>query len=226
MRIPIRSEFEAYRLVVAAVLSVGVAVLVGWLTEPVIGAAVFAAILVLGVVAYLRAPNPDRHTPLRDAANAAHPHGPAPGRRHVLVIANETLAGEELRERILAGNGGRIEIDVLAPVLLSRVHLGYSDIDTERARAQERLERSLAWARKQGIAARGEIGDPSATTAISDELRDFGADEVIVVTHSSEQQSWQERQELERLESELDVAVTQVVLDGSDAPAGEVDPAL
>jgi hypothetical protein len=50
--------------------------------------------------------------------------------------------------------------------------------------------------------------------AIEDELRDFGADEVIVVTHSRDRETWQERGELERLREELDVPVTHVVADG------------
>ena len=76
---------------------------------------------------------------------------------------------------------------------------------------ERRLERSLAWARERGIAARGEIGDPNPTSAIEDELRDFGADEVLVVTHPRERQTWQERGELERLQRELDVPVTHIV---------------
>jgi hypothetical protein len=99
------------------------------------------------------------------------------------VIANESPSGSELRDQILAGDGERIEVDVLAPVLTSRVHLGVSDIDHELAEAHERSGRSLVWARAQGIVARGEVGDPSPITAFEDELRDFCADEVIVVTH-------------------------------------------
>lgn len=212
MRIPIRSEPEAFRLTVAAVVVVGAAVLIGWLTEALVGAAVLALALAVAVIAYLRAANPDRHAPLRKAAHQAHPHGASPGERHLLVIANETLSGDELREQILAVDGERTEIDILAPVLTSQLHYGVSDIDRELELARTRLEHSLAWAREQGIVARGEVGDPSPTTAIEDELRDFGADEVIVVTHSRERETWQERAELERLRRELDVPVSHVVV--------------
>jgi hypothetical protein len=74
-----------------------------------------------------------------------------------------------------------------------------TDIDRELNEARERLECCLAWARANGLDARGEVGDVSATTAIEDELRDFGADEVIVVTHPRDRETWQERGELERL---------------------------
>ena len=78
----------------------------------------------------------------------------------------------------------------------------------------------MSWAQSLGVSVRGEVGDPSPTTALEDELRDFGADEVIVVTHPRKSQTWQERVELDRLQHELDVPVTQVVLsNGSDSGA-------
>ena len=105
----------------------------------------------------------------------------------------------ELRDRIARVDDDGIEVDVLAPVLTSHLHYAVSDIDNELAEARTRLERSLAWAQKYGIAAHGEVGDPSPNTAIEDQLRDFGADEVIVVTHPREREAWQEHGELERL---------------------------
>lgn len=219
MRTPIRSEQEAFRLAIAGAAAVGLAILIGFLTEAVVGAAVFGFVFVVAVIAYLRAPNPDRPERLRGAAHGQHPHGAAPGERHVLAVANEVLSGEELRRRIV-GDGMHVKLDVLAPVLTSRVHYGVSDIDRELQEARIRLERSLRWAREQGIAAHGEVGDPSATTALEDQLRDFGADEVIVVTQSREQLSWQEREELEHLRAELDVPVLhiagEVLLDPHD----------
>ena len=171
----------------------------------------FAVAVVLAAIACLYVASQDRKAVLRKAANEPHPHGATPGTRHVLVVANETLAGAELREQILHDDGARVEMDVLAPVLTSHVHFGVTDIDRELAEARTRLERSLAWAREQGIVARGEVGDPSPTIAIEDELRDFGADSVIVVTHPRERETWQERGELERLRRELDVPVTHAV---------------
>ena len=87
-----------------------------------------------------------------------------------------------------------------------------SDIDRELAEARTRLERSLAWAHEHKLVARGEVGDPNPTTALEDELRSFGADEVIVVTHPRDRETWQERGELARLRRELDVPVTHVVV--------------
>ena len=219
MRTPIRSEQEAFRSVFASVAVVAVSVLVGALTEPLVGVAVFAIAVVLAAIAYLRADNPDRRTVLRDAAHEPHPHGGRAGTRHVLVVANEALAGGQLRERITGAGGERVEVDVLAPVLTSHLHYAVSDVDNELAEARARLDRSLAWARECGIIARGEVGDPSPTTAIEDQLRDFGADEVIVVTHPHERETWQEQGEVERLRRELDVPVTHVMVGDNGAAA-------
>ena len=49
--------------------------------------------------------------------------------------------------------------------------------------------------------------------AVEDDLRRFGPDEVIVATHPAESTSWQEGDLMARLRSELDVPVTQVVVD-------------
>ena len=213
MRAPIRSESDAFRLTLAGALVLAVSLVIGWLTQPRVGAGVFVLAAAVATVAYVRVAGRDRRAVLRNAARERHPHGPALGHRHVLVIANEPLSGLELRELILAGDRELVEVDVLAPVLTSRLHLGVTDVDRELAEARARLERSLAWAREQGIVARGEIGDPSPITAIEDELRDFGADEVIVVTHPRDRETWQERGELERLRRELDVPVTHFVVE-------------
>jgi hypothetical protein len=207
MRAPIRSESDAFRVTLGGTLLVALSVIVGWLTVRMAGVAVFVLGSGSAAIAYLRVARSDRRAVLRDAAQAPHPHGAAPGERHVLVIANEALCGTELRERIL-GHGEHVELDVLAPVLTSHLHYGVSDIDRELEEARARLERSLAWADTLNIAVRGRVGDPSPTTAVEDELRDFGADEVIVVTHSRDRETWQERDELERLQRELDVPVT------------------
>lgn len=211
MRAPVRSEAEAFRLVVLGAAVVVVCVLVGWLVAVWVGLALFALVLAGALAAWLRAPDPDRRR-LREAAHAEHPHGAREGVRHVLVVANETLGGAELRERIVGADGAAVEVDVLAPVLTSHVHLGVTDVDRETRAAQRRLERSLAWMRAQRIHAHGRVGRTSPELAMEDELRDFGADEVIVVTRPGDRGTWQERGELERLRAELDVPVTHVVL--------------
>jgi hypothetical protein len=197
-----------------------VSVVVGWLTVPLAGVAVFVLGGASAAIAYLHVARSDRRPVLRDAARAPHPHGALAGEWHVLVVANQALSGIELRELILR-HGEHVELDILAPVLTSHLHYGVSDIDRELKGARARLERSLAWADTLNIIVRGEVGDPSHTTALEDELRDFGADEVIVVTHPPDRATWQERAELERLQQELDVPVTHVVVSDSSEPGAD-----
>jgi hypothetical protein len=217
MRAPIQSESDAFRVNLGGSLLIIVSVALGWLTVPLAGVGLFVLGGVAAAVAYLRVARSDRRPILREAAQAPHPHGAVAGARHVLVVANQPLYGVELRERIFR-HGEEVELDVLAPVLTSHIHYGVSDIDQELEDARRRLQRSLAWAVTLNIVVRGRVGDPSPTTAVEDELRDFGPDEVIVVTHPRDRQTWQERDELERLRRELDVPVTHVAVNDSSEP--------
>ena len=212
-RAPFGSEAGAFRFTLAAAVVSGASVVIGWLDAPLAGLVVFAAATVSAALSRLRVALRDRPASLRRAMGEAalNPAGRHAG-PHVLVVANEALAGAELTDLIRQHGGEHLEVDVLAPVLASPLHYAVSDIDREFAEARTRLERSLAWAREHKIVARGEVGDPNPTTALEDELRTFGADEVIVVTHPRDRETWQERGELARLRRELDVPVTHVVV--------------
>ena len=224
MRVPFKTETDAFRVAVALGLVFGASVLVGWLaSRGAYGVVVFAAGIAAGVTFELAGRETERGSALREAADAPHRHGASAGKRHILVVASVRLAGEELRRDLGAAGGAGVELDVLAPILASRSHYWASDVDREREQARERLEASLAWAAEQGFAARGEVGDPDPLVAIEDELRDFGADEVIVVTHSRERTSWLADRMLGHLTRELDVPVRVIVV-GDDQDRSPVPP--
>src|SRR4051794_2642207 len=132
MRVPVKSEADAFRLtfgfvavgVVAGVLGAAVSAWAGIALLVVVGAAT------LGAVAHRR--ETDRET-LRDL----HPVESAPrdGRHRLLVIANQTVAGDELRQEIIERAGHHAVVRVVAPVLPSRAHYVTSDIDRELAEA-------------------------------------------------------------------------------------------
>ena len=220
MRVPFKTESDAFRVAVALGLLVGTAVLVGWLASRAYGVVVFAAGVAAGITFELAGRETGRGSALQEAADAPHLHGASGGTRHVLVVTSVKLAGEELRRELAAAGGAGVELDVLVPILASRSHYLASDLDRERVEARERLEASLAWAAEQGFAAKGEVGDPDPLLAIEDELRDFGADEVIIVTHSGERTSWLANRMLGHLARELDVPVREIALgDGPDRAA-------
>ena len=213
MRLPVQSESDAFRVTYGVAFLVGVSVAVGLALSPVWGAALFA-VLTLGVLlADLLAKDPRRPLPLRAAAHAPHPEASADAWR-ILVVANESLEGEDVRAAILGHAKLRPELMVVAPVLVSRTHFVTTDVDREMDQARERLDLTLDWARSHGVRARGHIGDPMhPMLAVEDDLRRFGPDEVIVATHTAESTNWQEADLMARLRAELDVPVTHVVVD-------------
>lgn len=213
MRIPGTTEPKAFKITLGVALLSGFAVIAGAAVTPLYGIAVFGVGALAGAAFEFFAKDPGARLPLRGAARSPHAHAPEAGIRHVLVVANETLAGPTLRDEIVGSAETRLRLDVLAPVLTSRMHFWASDYDDELEEARRRLAGSLAWAASQGLEARGEVGDPDPYTALEDELRDFGADEVIVVTHPRERANRIESGELKRLRAELDVPVTHVVAD-------------
>jgi hypothetical protein len=221
MRVPFKTETDALRVALALGLLIAASVLVGWLTSREYGIVLFAAGVAAGVGFELSGREPAGLAALREAARAPHPHGPTGETRHVLVVAGAPLGGEELRQA-LESAGEAVELDVLAPTMASPAHRMTSDIDRERDEARKRLDASLAWAAEHGFAARGEVGDPDPLVAIEDELRDFGADEIIVVRHPSERASWLATRMLGHLARELDVPVHEIHPHDDDegAPAG------
>jgi GABA permease len=192
---------------------VGAAVALGSLTSEAAGAALFAGGVLGALIWDLATTEANRRRSLGEAAAQAPPQRDI-NRRRVLVIANRTLAGDQLRTLLRNRGSDGAQLHVVAPILASRVHYIASDIDQEREQAAERLEAMLAWAAEEGLQATGKVGDPNAALgAIEDELRLFGADEVIVSTHPPGKSNWLETGIVERLRAELNIPVTHLVVD-------------
>ncbi len=212
MRIPVRSEGDAFRLTFGVVALIALAVLVGALIAPLAGAALGAG-AILGVIVWeLVTEDPERASPLRDAAAAARRGTSADDRRRILVIANETVHGRELRDE-LAAHGEHAELRVVCPILPTRAHLVTSDIDRDLAEARHRLDLTLAWAAENELRMTGRVSDETPLAAACDELRAFPADEVIVSTHPPSRSRWLELGLVDRLQRELEIPVRHVVVD-------------
>ena len=216
MRNPIRSETDAFHLAIGGAGLTGAALMIGASFGAIAGAAFFAAGLVGAVAWELSGDDPDRRRPLREAA-AEGRRAPSPARWRVLVVANRTLAGDELARK-LRRRGVGCELRIVAPIVVSRAHYLASDVDAELEEARERLAAALAWARAEGFQASGTVGDPNAALdAIEDELRRFPADEVLICTYPPGASNWLETGIVTRLSDELDICVTHVIV-GSDRP--------
>jgi hypothetical protein len=211
MRIPVRSERDAYRIVWATVAVVVVSIAIGILVDPLVGVALFVVAVVAAVVWDLRAPNPDRVEALREAAGTGRAH--AIGTHHrLLVVANQTLEGHELHEQLL-GRVPRPELRMVAPILISRVHYAMSDIDTELTLARRRLDASIRWAGAEGFEVSGEVCPDGPLVAIEDQLRKFAADEIVISTHPPGRSNWLAAGVVEHAGAELDIPITHVVVD-------------
>jgi GABA permease len=210
-RLPVRSERDAYKITWATVVLVVVAVALGALIHPLVGVALVAIAVIAAVVWDVRAPNPDRVDALREAAGTGRAEAVGTQPR-LLVVANQTLGGREMREQILA-RVPRPELRIVAPILCSRVKYTMSDIDVEMGLAHQRLDESLAWARAEGFKADGEVCPDGPLVAIEDQLRKFAADEILISTHPPERSNWLEAGVVERARDELDLPVTHVIVD-------------
>jgi hypothetical protein len=204
---PFRSEAEAYRFLLLTIgyfAAIVIATLVGgrW-----IGLAMFVLLTLVGLWWLLRR-RPE--APLRTAP----PRRGAEDERRILVIANETVGGETLREEIRRrASTYEEQVLVVCPALNSPIRHWASDDDGARAHAQQRLEASLARLKQVGIEARGEVGDSEPLQAIEDALRTFGADEIIISTHPEGRSNWLEKGVVTGARERFAVPITHVVVD-------------
>jgi hypothetical protein len=207
-RNPFRSEAEAYRFLLLTVgyvaLIVVAASIATWL-----GVVVFAALTAAAVWLWLRSRSAE------PALKPSVPAGPAaPDERRILVIANETVGGDELLSIVRRKTEGiREQVLVVCPALNSQVRTWASDEDGARAAAQRRLDASLAQLRGHGVTAKGEVGDGDPLQAIEDALRTFGADEIVISTHPEGRSNWLERNVVGAARERFDVPITHVVVD-------------
>lgn len=141
-------------------------------------------------------------------------------RSRALVVANEAVSGAELRDGLLDQLGRQVgEVFVVSPALTdSGLKYTLGDVDEAIAPAQERLRRTLEELRGAGIEADGEVGDSDPMLAIQDELLKFQPDQVVVVAHRDEDGAFAEKGLLEQIERDLELPVTELVVDGGRAP--------
>ena len=207
MQNPFRSEADAYRFLLIGVAYFAAIVAAKLLFGMWVALFVFALLSVGAVYWILRGGK--REAPMRISAR---PH--LEGERRILVIANETVGGEALRD-VIAQRAEGVSEDVLVvcPALNSPVRHWTSDEDTARAAAQERLDRSLARLNSLGIAARGEVGDGEPLQAIEDAVRTFGPDEIVISTHPVGRSHWLEKGVVSGARERFDVPITHVVVD-------------
>jgi hypothetical protein len=206
MQNPFRSEADAYRFLLMSVgyfaIIVAAAAINTWL-----GFVAFLALSGAVVAVWFRSRR--NEPPLRTSVATTPEHV-----RRILVVANETVGGNELFEVITERAAGvDEEVLVVAPALNSPLRTWVSDEDAARAGAQRRLDHTLARLAAAGIDARGEIGDGDPLQAMDDALRTFGADEIVLSTHPEGRSNWLERGVVSGARERFDVPIRHVVVD-------------
>ena len=138
-------------------------------------------------------------------------------RRTVLVVANETLPGEELLEAVQRhAAAGDVLVQVIAPVNAPRE--GYVVYEnTRRASAARRLDRTVAKLREAGLSVIGDVIDNDPLTAVRDAIAQEQPDELIVSTHPDSKSGWRRRNLIEEIRKAAgDIPVEHVTSDVAD----------
>ena len=148
------------------------------------------------------------------------------GERHVLVIANETVAGRSLIEAIeRRRKDGPVRVTVITPVNQPREgYVVYED--PRRAAAGRRLEQTLSALRAAGIPSSGLVVESDPVAATRDALAQLEPrpDEIVVSTHPRQRSGWLRRNVVERIvDAAGSVPVEHVVVDLEREAGGEAN---
>ena len=133
------------------------------------------------------------------------------GQQNVLVIANETVLGKQLldkvRERARRGDASFLLISPQS-----------DPSEASHPDAERRLRRAVADLRAEGIDAHGQVAHPDPFSAAMEAMQEERIDEIIVSTFGPEKSGWLRRDLVERLRNETNLPVEHVMAT-SEVPA-------
>ena len=206
---PFRSEAAAFRFLLITIGAFALIVVMSAVST-VLGFLTFLVLTAAAVAVYLR-----QRGPAPEQTHVESLGGPT--ERRILVVANETVGGEELLSVISTmALSERTHFHVVCPALNSRLKTYTSDEDPAREAAQQRLDVTIARLVAVGIEATGAVGDGDPLVAVDDAVRTYGPNEIVISTHPPGKSNWLEKGLVESVQSRFDVPVTHVVV--SSAP--------
>jgi hypothetical protein len=134
------------------------------------------------------------------------------GPANVLVIANETVVGEALLERVRQrASRGAASFLIISP---------QSDpTQSSHPEAERRMRRALSELRAAGIEAHGQVAHPDPYTAAMQAIEDERVDEIIVSTFEAAESPWMRRDLVQRLNNDAGVPVEHVVISAEEVGA-------
>jgi GABA permease len=133
------------------------------------------------------------------------PRGESPDEANVLVIANETVLGEALLDRIR-------ERAAKSPASFLLMSPQSEPSAAAHPEAESRIKRALAELRGHGIDVHGQVAHPDPFSAAMEAVHDERVDEIIVSTFQPERSGWLRRDLIERLRKETGLPVEHVVV--------------
>lgn len=135
------------------------------------------------------------------------------GAKNVLVLANETVVGRALLDRIRERNArGTASFLIISP---------QSDpTQAEHPEAERRLKRALAELRSEGIDAHGQIAQPDPFSAALDAVQEERVDEIIVSTFAPSRSPWLRKNLVQRLHNETKLPVEHIVFQPDQVEEG------
>lgn len=139
-----------------------------------------------------------------------------------LLITTEPRVGEAVKAEIERRAGGRgVQTMAVIPALAeSRFRHVVGAVDEAVAAASEQREQVGSEVEEAGseLFTEPRIGDADPLLAIEDALREFPADEILIVTRRGEQAAWLEEDLFERARTKFEPPISHFVV---DAQAGD-----
>lgn len=152
--------------------------------------------------------------------------------RRYLVVANQTLGGDELVGLMV--KRAKCEVSEFFLVVPATPVVDYAPVgavpmmgglpvipespESARALAQERLQTALAQLRELGVVVDGRVGEPDPVQAVATVGKGRQFDEIIVSTLSNRLSRWLGQDLPRRLERKSGLPVTHVERHSSTAP--------
>ncbi len=147
---------------------------------------------------------------------AAAPTGDA---QRVLVLANETVEGQELIDELRAiDRAGKAEYFICVPAnpidTGQAMHAGAVYLwDKTAEAAQQRLDRTLEVLQAESLEVRGELGNYRPLRALADAVGEFKPDRLVICTHPEDRSAWLRYDVVDRArEAYPNLPVTHVVV--------------
>ena len=131
----------------------------------------------------------------------------------VLVVANETVEATELLAELRRIDDEHSSTFLVVAPAVAAEH-GLADSWTQAGAidaAQERLDRTLAVLRGEGLECSGSVGDMVPFSAVRDALDRFDADLIVISTHPETRSRWLRKDLVAQVRSSFGIPVVHIV---------------